>query len=76
MSRKSIVTHLINENRGLKKHVNRILKASLNNHTGMLYWKRKYKELSLRVGAVVEMQQADHDGLKEALNEERVQSNS
>jgi hypothetical protein len=66
MSRRSIVTHLMNENRGLKKRINHILKASLNNHTGMLYWKRKYKNLEYEVKDIVKSQQDDHRRIEDS----------
>lgn len=75
MARNRLIKHLIEENRGLKKRLNHIVKASLNNHTGMLYWKRKYNVLNNEVKEVISNQQLDHDSL-ESINEKRIPTNS
>jgi hypothetical protein len=37
--------NLKDQNRGLKKRLNRVIKANMNYHNGMMHWKFMYNDL-------------------------------
>lgn len=41
--------NLKDQNRGLKKRLNRVVKANMNYHNGMEYWKGKFELLKQEV---------------------------